>query len=142
MKRNNSWVLCVLLKRALWPLLTAQNKSTFYICCLINNTEFLLTKKMHGRIDGWGKTLKVFYIVFNCQENSTFPRMLAQEIMKILEIIFHIYNKSCTDFGKPQILSRPTLSLHNGINRNTFLIFFFPFWIKDLEQQWHNYRLL
>lgn len=75
---------------------------------------------MHGRIDGWGKTLKVFYIVLNSKENSTFPGMLAQEIMKILEIIVHIYNKSCTDFGKSQILSRPTLSLHNGINRNTF----------------------
>lgn len=75
---------------------------------------------MHGRIDGWGKTLKVFYIVLDCQENSTFPRLLAQEIMKILEIIFHIYNKSCTDFGKSQILSGPAPSLHNGINRNTF----------------------
>lgn len=86
---------------------------------------------MHGRIDGWGKTLQVFYLVLNSQENSTFPRMLAQEIMRILQIIAHIYDKCCTDFGKSQILSIPALSLHKGMNRTIF--FFFSFESKILE---------
>lgn len=113
MKRNKSWVLCVLLKHALWPLLTKKKNHMLsnIICWLINNTEFLFTKKMHGRIDGWGKTLPIFYLVLNCQENSTFPRMLAQEIMRILEIIAHIYNKFCTAFSNSKILSRSALSL-------------------------------
>lgn len=79
---------------------------------------------MHGRIDGWRKTLQVFYLVLNCQENFTFPRMLAQEIMRMLEITSHIYNKFCTDFSKSQIVSRLALSLHKGINRNHFFFFF------------------
>lgn len=76
------------------------------------------------------KTLQVFYLVLNCQENSPFPRMMAKEIMRILKIIAHIYGKFCTDFRKSQVLSRPALSLHKGINGN---LFFCQFWIKDLE---------
>lgn len=50
--------------------------------------------------------------------------MLAQEIMRILEITAYIHNKFCTDFSKFQIVSRPALSLHKGINRNPFFFFF------------------